>query len=257
MISYELRPQVRRSGKVRLVPHSELAAHTGFRSIYGFDETTAAIIRDANSTAGLDELPVYGHELLIDFDNQDRAAFELADRLRGRQIGFQRFHSGGRSIHFHIETQPLTGIDLPWRQKSWILENAPLADKSIYIKTGMFRLEGTYHVNYPGQCKKLLETYDGRPLTLPEAKPQPVRLSTISSRGCEEAALWVSKMGMIEIEAGTTGRNLHAFTLIKRCLEAGYSAVEAEERAAKWNADMCRPPLPEFEVLNLVRKVYA
>ncbi len=256
MIKYELRPATKRRGPVKLVEHVMLSESTGFRSIYGFDATTAAIIIAANSTAGLDALPVYGHEVLIDFDDQYTAASELATWLKEHNINFHRFFSGGRSIHFHIKTELLTGVALPYRHKCWVKEVAPKADMTIYMKTGMFRLEGTYHVKYPGQRKKLLETFDGDLLTVPEPAQPFVRLSTESSRGSEEAAMWANKMEMRAVSEGTTGRNLHAFTMIKRMFEAGFSAKDAAGKVLEWNRNLCSPPLREIELIGLIRKVY-
>ena len=90
MIKYEVRPAVRRMGRVKLVSYNELDQHTGFRSMFGFDEDTVNLIKDNNSTAGLEGIPIYGDEVLIDFDDEYEAADELAETLREKGIGFRK-----------------------------------------------------------------------------------------------------------------------------------------------------------------------
>ena len=252
MIKYEIRASVRRNTQIRLVRASELSEYTGFRSVYGFDESVSDMIEYLGSTAGLDDFPVYSDVLLVDFDDEWKAADRLAEKLKRWGTGYKRYHSGGRSAHFHIPIRPLKGLDIPHRQKLWMEKHAPRADMSIYNKSSLFRLEGTYHRKYPGECKRLVEEFEGELLEIPKVRRKFIRHSDISTRSPEEAAIWVTRNEMSP--AGEGGRNRHCHMLLKRCIEAGYDEDIAAEKAFRWNYKYCSPPMDDGEVSQIIRK---
>ena len=154
----EWRPTVRRRGKIQLVPVDELYRYTGFRSVYAYNNEVYRHILDTNSTKGLHGSTVYSDMLLLDFDDCAPKALEFQGFLERNNINYQRFTSGNRSIHFHVElVEPMMGASVPWQQKRWVQQNAEGADISFYHPSGMYRLTGTYHIKNPGHKKCILD----------------------------------------------------------------------------------------------------
>ena len=82
----EHRPQVRRVGRIRLVPIDQLDNKYGFRSVYAYDEATKDRIIEANSTRGLHGSELYSDVLLIDFDDCREDAINFQNYLILKQI---------------------------------------------------------------------------------------------------------------------------------------------------------------------------
>lgn len=155
----EVRPTVRRSGPLKLVPLKDIDNYTGFRSVFAYDPAVAEQIRAAGSTGFLRGVQVYSDTLFLDFDNCSPE--ETLAYLRSVGVGYEHYGSGNRSSHIHIPLEPMYGAWVPRSQKAWIKKHAPRSDISYLHPAGMYRLARTYHEKNPGHCKALLERVPG------------------------------------------------------------------------------------------------
>jgi hypothetical protein len=251
----EIRTTVIRNGTPRLVPYKDKGKYTGFTSVYGFLEDAADQINRSGSTKNISRLPVYSDVLYVDFDNQDEAAKEMESMLRDRNISFSMYHSGGRSIHFHVDIEPMAGVNVPDSQKYWMQENAPLADMSIYRHTGMYRLPFTFHAKYPGKQKKLLGCNEGAKLKI-ENRPI-VKVSMVDTDENMSAKEHYKILGrLLHMPAAEGDRHRHALKIVTACKHSGESDDDARRLVGMWNKDACSPPKADWELDKIVRWVY-
>lgn len=254
----EHRPQVRRQGKIKLIPVDQLADKYGFRSVYAYDEDTKNRISAANSTKGLHGCDLYSDTLLMDFDNCGEDAIKFQNDLLLKQISHQMFDSGNRSIHFHIPLEkPMIGPQIYQIQKAWVIQHAPTADISFYQPAGMYRLDGTYHVKNPGHRKFCLADVKYKTkLDLQEYQsdtdrklPKMVILDDVSE--------YYSLLShLLTTRQGEGGRNFHVWKIVKTCHQIGWDADKAYSEAMFWNQHKADPSLPESEIMQTVRGVY-
>lgn len=249
----EIRPAVQRRGKIKLVNLSERFDHTGFTSMYAYTASTAALIKAKNSTAGLTNIPVYSDLLFVDFDNQEEAATLFEKMLQTDQIKFEVYHSGGRSIHFHIYIYPMSGPNVPFSQRHWMEQHAPLADMSIYKHTGIYRLPNTYHNKYPGNKKRLLRSYEGELLKI-ENRP---KISVALDDDPKDKEYYSRRVGyLLTQEVGEGGRHQHLLDLACSLRDAGQSEAMARFKLNLYNTDKCFPPKKPYELEKLLRWAY-
>lgn len=234
----EVRAGVRRSGPVRLVPVEEIGRHSGFRSVFCFDDDTAEMIREQGGTRGLRHVSVYSDVLLLDFDGRESDYFDRY--LREQGIAFERYDSGNRSDHYHIPIVPIEGADVPARCKAWVQKHAPTADQSFYHQAGMYRLPGTFHPKQPGQYKRLVAAVSGVLLALsaPAALPP---ISYVAEQTSDDAKQTFIEL-MMKPYTRSIGRRPHMFMLAVNGAEAGMEFDEVLDAVLWWNSNMNPEP---------------
>lgn len=235
----EIRATVRRVGRPKLVPLADVGNYRGFRSAFAFDRETVEDITEAGSTAGLARRAVFADTLFMDFDGHDPADFRAW--LAGSGLAHEEWHSGGRSIHFHVALEPVFDAWVPAACKAWVKERAPTADVSFYHPAGMYRLPGTYHAKYPGKYKKLLNSCPGRRLALGAASA-PVRAPV--PRSANEAEFYL----LLTQRVRQGRRRPHLWLLATTGLELGMPFDVVLEHAHWWNREFCDPPHAEHVV---------
>jgi hypothetical protein len=247
----EIRPSTVRRGKLKLVPLEERFKHIGFTSVYAFPSEVAGRALEIGNTRGLAGCAVYSDTLFVDFDDNEEAADRFRDFLVSSNVSFGRYHSGGRSIHFHVEIEPMLGVNVPYSQRSWIEDYAPNADTAIYTHAGMYRLPGTYHAKNPGRKKIQLEQHHGYPLHIP-SKP---RLDI----GLVEADRNYRRfLGILLCQtAYEGGRQIHSYKICAAGRTAGMTQEEVEELLLAWNESHCVPPREEYELKSQLERVFA
>ena len=250
-----------RSGKIRiaplcLVPAEDLHKYTGFHSMYSFTEQLTLNMLIAGNTQGLDMEEVYSKILYLDYDDAPEDAHNFSLLLRERGIRFNRFDSGGRSVHFHVAIEPMFGVDVPYSQKEWTEKNAPGRDGTIYRHSAMFRLEGTVHSKTRKQ-KVFTYGHDGDLLKIPVAKNEaPTKKAYKALMNADEHKNIVGYLMMQEVSEGGEGRSPHAFKIAKHCRDAGIDSYEALKFVSMWNDCSCYPPLNRNILDSLVRSAY-
>ena len=245
----EIRPALKRNSAPRLVPLSERYTYTGFTSLYAFDEETKKFIEDQRSTANLGDREVYSDTLFIDFDGiaQEKIA-DFETKLEG--LAFEAYHSGGRSIHYHIPVAPTVGRDVHRQQKLWVAKHTDFADLSIYKKCGIYRLPGTYHNKYPGQKKTLLYSKDGDILNI-ERQELP------GHRTSEEPVDENDKLTNLLFHIVHEGnRNNMAFLVGKTSQKCGNNFWKTQELLELWNRYNVLPSLPRMELQTILETIY-
>ena len=253
----EIRPTVTRTGKPKLVPYNDRHKYTGFTSVYGFLEEAVKSIEGSRSTRGLGRTPVYSDILYVDFDDNEEAAVKFrADIIRIYDCEYKMYHSGGRSIHFHIPIEPMYGINVPFSQKTWMENIAPEADMSIYRHSGLYRLPGTYHSKNPGKKKELLDEREGRKIRI-ENRPRaavPTIDDEVEEKGEEYFHMILGKLLNTQISEG--GRHPHAYKIAMAGRTSGKSKDYTRRLLGMWNHDNCYPAKTEWELDKLVNWVY-
>ena len=277
MILYEHRLATKRTGPVRLVSKEDLDELCGFRSVYGFTGKAIEHIQSTNSTAGLQGFELYSDVLLVDFDNQPRAAYEFEMYLDStvyqqtiedsntfkltaisNGYSYEKYDSGGRSTHFHVPIQPMIGTTIPESQKEFMKRIAPLADMSVYKTSGMFRLPGTFHHKNPGKYKKLLHKQEGSLLEIPIINSTESKTSLIPRMELEDIDLEYILMRLLvtKVVEGTVGRNNHVFKIAAVCRDLGIPLNECEYYILEWNMEYCKPPLVGMSVRSAINSAY-
>ncbi len=269
---YEHRLTTQRMGPVKLVTKEELEELRGFRSVYAFYEDAIKHIEDTNTTAGLAGFELYSDTLLVDFDNQPEAAEEFEFYLKAMipansgmivldpptNFAYEKYDSGGRSIHFHVPIEPMHGTNIPESQKEFMKKIAPLADMSVYKTSGMFRLNGTFHHKHRGKFKHLLYKVEGYLLRIPTIKPQVFRLPSVNNIIPQDTDLEYVLMRLLttKVVEGTIGRNNHIFKIAALCKDLGMVPDECMKLIMNWNLEYCTPPLQITGINSTINSAY-
>jgi len=243
----EHRPAVRRFAKPVLVPLESLDGLLGFRSMYAFGDKTADWIRKKGSMTDLRGRPLYSDTLFLDFDDCFDEAYQFREFL---QWEFYMYHSGGRSIHFHIPIEPMLDPDVFLQQKKWVKRHAPAADVSIYRPCGLYRLEGTFHRSTK-QPKILEDCNDGPKLKIDEHIPAHKVLPTVQPRNPS-----MTFQTMLEDECGPGNRRPFMFRLIAFGVDLGYTEFDLYQMVRLWNDRRTSPPLPITSFNEYFKKTY-
>jgi hypothetical protein len=249
-VSYwaEIRTAVRRTHAPRLVPLDQVDQHTGFRSVFAYDDATAERIREQGGTGGLRNVPVYADTLFLDFDGHDPSEFR--EWLLGSGLSGFEFDSGNRSVHFHIPMQPVFGAWVPRACKLWVKKHAPTADISFYHPAGVYRLEGTYHPKQPGRCKTLTGMWGGEALVLPE--PAAERFAPAAAEETTPEQFYT----MLLQSVAEGGRRPRAWLLATMAAECGMSFDEATDHLLWWNQHHCHPAHSADAIIKQVESAY-
>ncbi len=245
----ELRAAVRRTHAPRLVPLEQVAEHSGFRSVFAFDEATAQRIREQGGTGGLRNCPVYADTMFMDFDSH--RPDEFLAWLAGSGLEHSIWDSGGRSVHVHIPMQPVFGAWVPRACKEWTKKHAPTADISFLHPAGVYRLAGTFHAKFPGRCKTLIGHAPGNLLVLAEPigaarfTPQPLAESTPEHF-----------FTMLTKAVGEGNRRPYAWQLATVAAECGMEFDDAVEHLLWWNSRLVDPPHAPDAIIKQVESAY-
>jgi hypothetical protein len=245
----EVRPAVHRSGPPRLVPLDEIHKHTGFRTIFAYDEETTEFIKEQGGTQGLRGQPVYADTLFLDFDGHDPVEFRIWLQQSG--YGYTEWDSGGRSVHFHIPMIPVYGAWVPFAMKKWIKTHAPTADISFVHAAGMYRLPGTWHAKHPGRCKLMTANQVGTRLLLEQATNDLLEFKEFQGDGGIELLFQLLTLGRTE-----GNRAPHLFRIGIAAAEAGLEFEDALDHMRWWNKRFAVPMRDDITIVNQCQSAY-
>jgi hypothetical protein len=233
----EVRSTVQRKGEISLIRLDSIKHHTGFRSVFAYDDETVIRIMEQKSTQGLKNTPVYADTLFMDFDGHDPTDFRKF--LDEQRLSYLEYDSGNRSVHFHVFLEPIFGSWVPKACKDWVKKHAPTADISFYHPAGMYRLPGTYHAKRPGRSKTLTNYAVGSFLqSLRLYEPNSDR-TTITPQDASTLEDLFTLLTQTKIEGS---RRPFIWRLAVTAYEAGLDQVETLEHIRWWNERFCFPP---------------
>lgn len=229
----------------------------GFTSLYWVTKETAEAIVAAGTTAGFKGC-VWAERLWMDFDSYP-AAERAEGRLRGMGYDFIAFDTGGRGAHFGILRSSHPSHLLPVRDKRWVTENFPEADRSIYTHLHPFRLEGTAHEK-TGDSKRLVCDVRGSTLELPPFEKEELSIDTSSSGQRGVKSVFSCYRVMREVTAAPSvksGERHYALVRLIYALrdDAGVDAMSALYWVLEWNKFL-REPKDEQETAKVVQSIY-
>lgn len=255
-IKFEIRPSVVRSGRAKLVNYDDRFNHLGFISVYGYAEDAQQAINQTGTTKKLSKFPVYSDILFVDFDDNEEAAEEFKIYLDSKTYSYDMYHSGGRSIHFHIPIEPMYGVTVPQAQKSWMENHAPSADMTIYRHSAIYRLPGTYHAKNPGKKKELLYSSKAENILYIENRPivHTPKNMALDDLNVEEAHDILGKLLNTKVEAGN--RHKHAFKIATMSKLSDKNRDYSLHLLTRWNENNCFPPKYDWELEKLISWVY-
>ena len=249
---YLYTPTVKRSGKPQLLEGDELKSRQGFRSVFGYPDTTAAVIAQNGNTRKLKGMELYLDCLLVDFDNCEDDADRFGEYLRDNGIGHEVYDSGNRSQHYHVPTKPLTSRTLPRDVRHWVQLHAPGADLTIYTTSGLFRLPGTWHEKNPGRRKQLTAAYEGDKLIVPKSQRPHYFNSAIPEAKVADRKLSIG----LSARKSEGGRRCYVYYLAKNAHDAGYPEEAALGFITQWNMKCASPPLDLADIERKVSEAY-
>jgi len=254
---FEHRSSKPRRGKLNFISiDADLSNLTGFRSVYAYSESLVEKIKKDNSTRGILGEEVYSDTLFVDFDGDPEHADNFRYYLKDSRINFERYHSGGRSIHFHVKQVNLLGRHVPYSERTWVAENIIGADLSFYHQAGMFRLNNTYHESGRGQ-KKLLEAHPGAKLIIPYIeKPVPATAAAEVANGKPGPKLVQYYDNILWEECEPGGRRPHMFKIIATGVDIGKSMTDIWNDLLIWNKQHAHPPLDLYLMDSFFKKTY-
>lgn len=247
-MKYLYTPTVKRTGVPVLVDSDQLVGRQGFRSVFGYPETTTLTIQKQANTRDITHLPVYCDTLFVDFDDQIELANKFEHYLREEQYEFSKYDSGNRSVHFHVPVVPIVGNWVPRAVYEYASKHANGCDLSIYRHTGLFRLVGTWHEKHPGHFKRLLATSSGRSLVIEQPRGQTLTYA--------RQDLGVPLSLIINKRVDTGGRRCYAYTIGNVCNKRGLSQEDALRLALQWNDTCAVPPLEPEIIWQKIEEAY-
>lgn len=235
----------------RFVTKAELANIQGFRTVYAYNEETVTQLCKQQNFRGLRAVPVFADDLLLDFDNNEQAAFDFANKLLNRRLSHRLYSSGNRSIHVEVPTTPIEGASVPHTHKQFVAKHAPGADLTIYNHAALYRLAGTWHEKNPGHRKELLRQYDGFILELPLVNKPVKSIAAIKS-----STNWTLLDLALKDKVAEGGRRIHVWRIATRCYDLGVDFNDALQYAMQWNITHASPVLDLHIVEQKVREAY-
>ena len=141
-----------------IIPIDKLSAYIGeealYRSVYLYDDTALEYVNDKGSLKNFFGVR-YIDKIPVDIDKQDRSDEKTLDILRGlileleeADIGCGSFQSyfSGSGYHLILSGELFNfkpGTDLPFIVKQTMKKLMPEVDCSIYMRTGIYRLQHT------------------------------------------------------------------------------------------------------------------
>ena len=246
-VKYLYTPTVKRFGEPQLV--EELEGRQGFRSVFGYPESTALAIRKQKSMRNISHLPVYCDTLFVDFDDQPAAAGTFCAYLDMEGIAYEEFDSGNRSYHYHIPVEPVVGSWVPRAAYDFARKHADGCDLSIYRHTGLFRLMGTWHEKRPGNLKTRIKAGEGRSITLKEPEHWEAK-HTADDQGVPLGIITAKR-----VDSG--GRRCYVYTIGSVCCKRNLPEEQALQIALEWNTNNAIPPLDPEIVWQKVKEAYS
>lgn len=246
----EVRKTLKRTSSPHLVPLSDAYKYTGFRSVYAYPEEMAETIKATRRTSEMRDQSVYSDTLFMDFDDVDPVEFRAW--LKAQEVQYEEWDSGNRSVHFHIPIEPMFGAHVPYSQKLWVKEHAPLADVSFYHPAGQYRLPNTFHRKNPGHCKQLVYKNNGRLLHIPDRKQE----FTNYMLNAEDDSSKNQFFSMLLVSKSEGFRQPYIWQAATVAAEAGVDLQSAIELINWWNASLAHPSHPEDIVNKQIERAY-
>jgi hypothetical protein len=248
--NYESKPEVK---SIHDIPS------TGFISTYFYTKDLLEFFVKNKGVKGLTKagLPCWSPVLFLDFDDCYEDAMEFYKLLVDNNISHSAYHSGGRSVHFHVARKSPPSFFLPHSDSEFISRVAPKADRCLYQHGRVFRLPGTLH-HLTGEPKRLLKTEEGREIYKVGVEPLIIDITEPDNR--EVVSVVSSSVSLFEdsfvlsclMGASKGHRNKTMFMLAKNLCDKGLSSSFIIEFLNQVNL-VNNPPLSKDEMESLVR----
>lgn len=232
------------------LPASEVLVKTGFRSVYAFET-------QPTESKGLNRFPVVSATLFLDFDDGvDGAVLPSIDKLNQQKIAYKLFTSGSKGCHLHIDIEPMSGIDVPYSQRQYVIDAGFNSDLSLYRHSSLIRLPGTIHLK-TGKPKELIKESVGDRLSVPMLKTPEPKFSKVQAKQDDMLyAALTRSAGLVHKSPMTGERTKTMWSLSRNFHDSGISFDTALELAYSINATWSHP-LDEAGVLRAVKQGYS
>lgn len=224
----------------------------GFCSLYAITKEAAEAIRQEGTTKGFKGV-VWSERLWLDFDDHG-AARRAESRLKEIGYDYVCYTTGNRGMHFGILRDHSPSHLLPALDKSWVKQNFPEADSSIYTHLHPFRIPGTKHEK-TGRTKELLYGRRGSALILPPFKKEELQIDTSGqSDGKSVFDCFFVMANTVPVDSGQRHQTMiRLLNALKN--DAGVPMDIALWWTAEWNK-MLLEPKEDYELEKAVRSIY-
>lgn len=224
----------------------------GFCSLYAVTKETAEAITEAGTTKGFKGV-VWSERLWLDFDDQD-AAKRAEERLKVMGYDYVCYTTGNRGLHFGILRDNAPSHLLPLFDKTWVKQNFPEADSSIYTHLHPFRIPGTKHEK-TGRSKELLYGRRGGTLILPPFRKEEIQIDTFGQNlGKSVFDCFFVMANTVPVDSGQRHQTMiRLLNALKN--DAGVSMDVALWWTSEWNK-MLSQPKEDHELEKAVRSIY-
>lgn len=203
------------------IPVEDVKYHTGYRSVFAWSREDTDSAHAAGTVKVLKDRPAFADTIFVDFDDNEAGALGFKAVLDDKDLLYEMYTSGGRSIHFHIGMTPVYDSRVPYSVRK-VMENFSQFgyDPSVYNYCSLFRLSGTLHEK-TGNPKALLETGGFYHLEIDLIEPPKINLVTTDGEALSVAiALYTNYLSATVAEGG---RYTIQWKVAKAFQEAGLS----------------------------------
>ena len=243
-----------------MVPAEVLATsashrNAGFRTVYGFYESDAALIRATGSSSGLAYYTPCSDSIIIDLDDGEKTLPILLDRILARGLRCEVWSSGGKGFHLVLSHALICDKRLPYSHLRYVeeLTTGLKFDDTLYRASSLISLPGRLH-NKTKRKKCLIEIWEGENVVF-ELFDKPEKTSPL---GDDVTMLTeaISHLQDLSVRQPREGNRHNRLWLCAKCFqEAGISRETSEELLIAVNAQW-ENPKDEAEVKEAVRQAY-
>lgn len=209
------------------IPVVDLDMHTGYRSVFAWSSEHATEAKTVGTVKVLKDKPAFTDTIFVDFDNNEKGALAFKQELDNEELLYEMYTSGGRSLHFHIQTVPVYDVLVPNSVRKFMQKFLQYGyDQSVYNYCSLFRLSGTIHEK-TGKPKELIDRGGFYTLELNLVEPDKIAVVTADHDALAVAmAIYSNYIGSGVAEGG---RYTVQWKVSKALQEAGLSFDTALE----------------------------
>lgn len=245
-------PNLHRTGN--MVPVDKLAGFkpAGYRSVYGFSEEDAKLIRLQQSSRGFSRFPVFSDHLILDIDGGDEQMKRVVSRLDELGFAYDVWISGGKGYHIIIPHEGLYSPYLPYSHLFFVEHYGIECDKSVFRHGSLISLPGRISQR-TGRPKQFVESVPGDKAEVLIVIPDLTNIPVAEDLDLAFALRRVCSLAENEPEQGR--RHTLLWSVASNCAVSGMSRELCNQLLQEVNASW-KNPKDQDEVERAVSQAY-
>lgn len=240
---------------LKFVPVNQIHLHTGFRSICQYTEEQVNEAYSAGTIKALEDTEVLCDQMFLDFDNSPLNALIFEAWCQDNCYQYEKYDSGSRSIHFHVDIVTIDARCAPASIKAFLIKEfgEGFCDISFYHYAGLYRLPGTVHKK-TGRKKELISTGGFFALDIPLIEK--TKFGQLNLDICNFEWALINYINYIKAPPTEGNRSLTLWRTAKMFAESEVSYPVAEELITIMNNSWGRMSKPQQKVDSQVSFAY-